>query len=500
MADPGRLAQFPCEIQLRIATLLDVDGLKSLRLVHSFYTPAASSVLFQTIHFSANTLSFERAVHVAESPHLADHVRQFVYHVGRLARGYKRSHFSRGSFEYPICRVAADSSFDPTDAAMVDQMYYRYLVELNAEDEFEFLREKEVLEALTSCFKNLVSIAAVQDTRDSPEPGEPKGHIERRTYVPTDTYPLCRNPLTSLLEATTNSRIVALHAGFLDWMAFMDIDQVPGTPEQLGRLRVLHLQLFIEDYGKFNQEKDQSESFRKFLANCTGIETLILCLPDMSFHRDDKYLECMTRSSLYASHFPRLLSVHLTGLITYEDILVGFLESHADTLIDLTLENVHIARRLDCDSPYFWPTWMPEGAPDYSCRHGSFLSLFHRIHNACHLKTASIGGVFTNVFDEAWVVADNKIAAATPEKGFAPDVERFLCRKGPWPFLPLDSYLEMQRKYMVENGPWREGSGDHPDPPAMRHCSDDSWRFDRGYLAYHCVPEPRQDPALNQWW
>ncbi|KAL6253203.1 hypothetical protein RBB50_000926 [Rhinocladiella similis] len=452
MSELGTLAVLPAEILRQVTILLGDDDLKNMRLVHRFYTPAATSALFSTIHVSPNMLSYERAMSIARCGDLAKHVRELRYHTARLDAGRTRPYVAGTPLgeRYPRWHVLDHAR---RTGRTSDELFKCFRQEVRAYYDFLFLGEVELLKRLTSHFSSLKAIGTVREEENSFPP--PSNHIERRTGGQVIDS-IVVDHFVSLVKATLNVSFTKLRADMRMWYDLTAFDNLPGAAERFGRVRELHLRL---DYPEIlhDEQDNVKKSFKNFLRKFTNLEALALDFGLWARFGQTRNPLLLTQAPLYEKTFPRLSRLEVCGLVSYEEPFIQFLKSHANTLEDLTISSFIIRQK-------------PNGPRSWAHPHSStasILSLFSRIHDVCRLNRARINAYFTNLHDEFWMVKPGA------RGGLVSDIERFLCRRGHWPFQDLSRYLGVQKTHMETMVAYRR-LGDFsilpPLPPAMAFC------------------------------
>ncbi|KIW31798.1 uncharacterized protein PV07_03390 [Cladophialophora immunda] len=458
------LSALPFEVLHDILWRLDRNDLKSMRRVSRYHGGAATTILYNTIHISPNVRSIGRALKIALRQDLAAHVRNIVYHVGLIEAVYTKEAFiaevTKVTYNLPPQQVDWD--------ARTERMYRCYLDETAAQEIFAELDEHQELSSLMSNFNHLTSIATVRDEYDPFSP--PQGYIESRTGLPAAGF-YEGSAFASLFEATAHSELASVHGDALSWDIFLGLNAQSTTPVRLDRLHDLHLGLYNSELHHYHDPVVVLPELRRFLRLCGNLEMLSLDLDEFPLARTEQFLECVSREALYKCHFPRLSCLKLRGLISFEERLMRFLESHSKTLRALELADLMVVRRstVDNDVSAVMSTYTLND--DRAEHQASIVSVFQKIHDLCKLDRAKVAGNFTNRYDEAWYVTE------TVQEGFVSRIQRFLCRQGPSPFPPWPRYQRMQEASTANSRVTAEvGDSFELEPAAMQFC-DETWEW-----------------------
>jgi hypothetical protein len=433
------------------------------------------------MHIRPDTRSFACALQVAQKDNLASHVRRLVYHativedhdeeMSNPLSGYGVGLVDRSGFIESIpewYREAIEARI-----AYVEDNQECYWEAMKAQRAFADLDELEELSRLTSRLTNLESIATVRDK------SAPSQHLEGGIEHPTGlraTDFFEGRPFASLFEATASLPIKRLHGELVPWDVFADINAISDTTLRLGRLRELSMDLYQMGLERCSDQRGTLQAMRLFLSHCTHLEALSIDFDECSYGSESKFLECISRATLYKCRFPRLARLTLQGLVTYEDKFIRFLKKHSSTLEDLMLADLMLVQSSNEDDPLSSESATSITGEKYSSSIGSVVSVFQRIHDVCYLKRVRLMRHFTNRFDEAWDFHEQI------SEGFVPRIRRFLCRQGPSPFPPLAEYLQMQKDSMKDrDSPVYNRDG--PNPAAKQFC-DDSCGWERELLRW----------------
>ena len=471
----------PIELQLKIARRLERDDLKSFRLSHRDRGLVATTVLFETIHISLNVLSFERAFRVAQSNNLAALVRRLVYHTGIIERNHTAT---AAYFGYP------EHDSDPGDLVGVhspsfpalEKNYQRYLEECDAQDAFLKLNEFDELCRLTAFFTNLESTTTIQNERRPSSQTHPiQRHFERRIGIKANvTY--CSHSFVYLFLATADSALKVIRGDFLSWDDFgLSDTHIVGS--RLFQLRELQLGFKMEFFNLRKQShKSTLKAFEHILKQCNSLAKLDLELHELPHKQSLQKLifqQCIS-STLHNCDFPRLVHLRLRSFTVFENKFITFLGRQSSTLRTLELEDLVVGRLSPAEFETV-PKWVKESLRADMLLQGSIISMFHKIHDTCQLKRASLAGNFTNRYDESWRACRTRYVETF---SFLYRIERFLCRQGPSPFPPLAVFQRKQREYHAEwDGNYDLRIAQDDWQHAGARFKDHTWRWEPAMLS-----------------
>ncbi|KAK5198007.1 hypothetical protein LTR99_009425 [Exophiala xenobiotica] len=419
------------------------------------------------MHIRPDTRSFARALQIAQKDNLASRVRRLVYHA-TIVENHDEE-MSNPLSDYGV------ESIDHIDFVEDIPEWYREVIEakiayvennqecyweaIKAQGAFAELDEPEELSRLTSRLNNLESIATVRDVS-----GPIGGYVKHPTGLRATDFIEGRS-FASLFEATASLSIKRLHGELVPWDFFADVNALPDTTLRLSGLRELSLDLHQMGLENCSDQRGTLQAVRIFLSHCSNLEALSIDFDEFPYGSESKFLECVSRATLYKCRYPRLARLTLQGLVTYEDKFIRFLKKHSSTLEDLMLADLMLVQSSNEDDPLSSESATSITGEKYSSSIGSVVSVFQKIHDVCYLKRVRLMRHFTNNFDEAWDFHE------PISEGLVPRIRRFLCRQGPSPFPPLAEYLQMQKDSMKD----RDSSvhnRDGPDPAAKQFCDD----------------------------
>lgn len=385
--------QLPAELIALITVNLAREDLKALRLTDRAFSAVATATLFEQIHISPNSLSFDRAHHVAEQGHLSKHVRGLVYHFGRLREVY--AGFEAFKNEYYAKRPRTARAHDPYEInSEVLWCYNCWLEEVYAQRSFDLRYEAEELCTLCNQLPRLEAISTVLD--EAKPFGDQDDYIGRRTGMPaTEDDGWSRFPL--LFAAAISKPLQKVSARSIQWhnLGFMEEgseEEIQASQHCLSRLTFLELGFyrsqndFDDDHGDDADKVEylhHIDLFDAILGHTCQLDTLKLDFDELPFESQVDAMLPVSRT-IFKHHWPRLKELKLETICVYEEELCDFLSSHQTTLKILHIGDIELAGN-------------GEEVP-------SVLGMFAKLRKSLRLRWCRITGNFTNRVDQAWYV------------------------------------------------------------------------------------------------
>jgi len=384
-------SHLPSEILILVVAHCGREELKALRLTHHAFLTAATQHLFQEIHISPNSHSFDRAHNVAEQDHLRKLVKSIVYHYGLLEDAYPG--FDEFRHEWSSARSSGEVR-DPSEVtAEVLWNYSCYLEEMDGQRTFDLRIEEDELKDLAARLPYLESISTLLD--DVKPFTELHDYIGKRVGMAAaaDDYGDGRFP--KLFKAVADKPLQKVSARSIQWP---DLDFIEGSTEQdalryrrcLRKLKFLEMGIYnaLNDF-KFEADEDKDEYMYSvdmlgtFLREASSLNTLKLDFDELPFesHADEMIPISQT---IFRHRWLELRALKLEAICVHENALVSFLDAHKGSLQTLCLGDIELVQE-------------GEEVP-------SILTLFQSIRNSLQLQACTITGNFTNRIDQAWYV------------------------------------------------------------------------------------------------
>lgn len=464
MADIARL---PTEIIALITTYSARDELKALRLTDHAFSAVATAKLFEQIHISPNSLSFDRAHQVAGQNRLTKHVRGIVYHFGRLREVYAGFDAFKG--EYLAKRLSAVRAHDPYEITPeVLWSYNCWLEEIYSQRSFDLRYEAEELCGLCNQLPRLEAISTVLD--EAKPFGDQEDYIGKRTGMPaTEDDGWWRFP--RLFAAAINKPLQKISARSIQWhdLGFMEEGsekEIKASHDCLSRLKFLELGFyrsqndFEHEYGDIADKVEylhHIDLFDAMLGHTHQLNILKLDFDELPFESQADAMLPVSKT-IFKHRWPRLKELKLEAICVYEDDLCSFLSLHQSTLRNLYIGDIELASS-ENEVP-------------------SILGMFTKLHKSLSLRRCKITGNFTNRVDQAWYV---DIEHERP--GCLRDqLERYICGTG-----SAAPDIELSEAGTAEK--WQFGERPelwlHRIQGDFEAFQDDSWQW-----APELLPEP----------
>lgn len=390
MLDIGCL---PTEIITIIAAHAERDELKALRLTNHFLSEAATKILFQEIHISPNSRSFDRALAVAECPQLHHLIKSLVYHLGTLGEIYSGFEAFRHEYYSTRKRPSSKDVYDPTKiTAEVLWCYNCWLEEIDGENTFSSIRdEADELSRLCDQLPQLEAIATVLDDVDPFS--EPTDYIGKRTGMHLSNF---TNDVhfARLFTASLGKPLRKVSGRSISWQDLTTLvsNHQVAVQERLGSLKYLELGLYNaeneynsddEEQGKHATQVEALIALDSILDSAKALTTLKLDFDELPYESAAYDMLPITHT-IFRYHWPALQELKLEAICAEEGELLNFLSAHKTSLKRLQLGDIELVN-----------------SPGYKA---SILRLFRDIRNSLRLHACTLTGNFTNRLDQAWYV------------------------------------------------------------------------------------------------
>lgn len=388
----AKVTELPTELIVLIMSSLEREELKAWRLTDRAFGAVATAKLFEEIHISPNSNSFDRAHQVAARDHLSKHVRSLVYHFGKLAEIY--GGFESFNREYFATR--RDTTTRDPDEIGIEVLwnYTCWLEEINAQRTFNLRYENEELCNLCNRLPRLESVATILD--EANPFGDQEDYIGKRTGMAAmEDDGWGRFPL--LFAAAVHKPLQKVSARSIQWhnLGFMEEgteSEIKAIRDCLNKLKFLELGIYRSPHDFEYEFEDGSERIEylhhvdlldAILSQAYQLETLKLDFDELPY---ESWAEtCLPVSKAIFKHlWPRLRELKLGAICAHEDELCTFLNSHRKSLKRLYIGDIELVKEGD-------------GTP-------SILRMFTTLHRSLDLWTCKITGNFTNRIDQAWYV------------------------------------------------------------------------------------------------
>lgn len=390
MADVVRL---PAELTALIANYLARDELKALRLTDHAFSAVATTKLFEQIHISPNSHSFDRAHHVAGQIHLSKHVRGVVYHFGRLKEVY--AGFDAFKSEYFAKRPRYARVHDPYEISPeVLWCYNCWLEEIYAQRSFDLRYEAEELCNLCDQLPRLEAISTVLD--EANPFGDQDDYIGKRTGMPANEddgwwrFPRLFSAAIKKPLQKTSARSIQWHN--LGFMEEGSDNEIKDSRNCLSRLTFLELGFyrsqndFENDHGEDVDKVEylhHLDLFDSVLSCASQLDTLKLDFDELPFESQADAMLPVSKT-IFKRHWPRLKELKLEAICVYQEDICSFLSLHQATLKALHIGDVELVSNSE-ETP-------------------SILRMFTKFRQSLRLTRCRITGNFTNRVDQAWYV------------------------------------------------------------------------------------------------
>lgn len=431
------LNDLPAELQLAIVRQLDRESLKSLRCSCKSVCPAASALLFETVHISPNVNSLDRAGAVCILPHLSPLVKSIVFHIGVLEE-------VQGGFESFRTQVLR---LDPTNDVTEDIVwkYNCFLEEVAGQESFEDRDEDDELRYLCRHLVNLEAISTIHDEYDNPF-ALAQDYVGRRTGAHA-AHPAEGSHFSSLLIANAGRKLQRVSALSASWHCLRRIREKIGVSNLCDIFsRVKELRIGLDNFEYLNRDDVDQEEYvsglQDILRAAGNIQYLHLDFDELPFGTDAQDLLPISRCLLELM-WPSLARLDLMGIVVTEDNFMNILQKHSRTLRHLHLDDIEITGDSSSSIP------------------GSILSLFSWISQALTLESITLTGNFTNRHDEAWYVDTE----SDVDDSIVGQIEKWLTRRGDSPLPP--KILERRRE------PYSDDPDDTSDVNSDEDMEDD---------------------------
>lgn len=386
------VTRLPAEILELIAAHSKREDLKALRLADRAFSTVVTAKLFEEMHISPNSYSFDRAHCVAGQSQLSRHVRSLVYHFGKLAEVYVG--FDAFKREYFAARRTG-VMHDPYEVTSeVLWSYNCWLEEIDAQRTFELRYEAEELCDLCDRLPRLEAISTVLD--EANPFGDQEDYIGKRTgmaAIEDDGW----SRFPRLFTAAIGKPLHKISARSIQWhnLGFMEEgsdEEIRASQDCLSRLRFLELGIYRTPHDFENESGDEPDKVEYLhhvdlldavLQQAHRLEVLKLDFDELPFESQTQTMLPVSRA-IFKHQWPRLRELKLEAICVYEDEFCDFLLGHRATLKRLCIGDIELASRA-------------EEIP-------SILSVFLRIRGFLCLQSCKITGNFTNRTNQAWYV------------------------------------------------------------------------------------------------
>lgn len=405
------MVTLPAELFGLVIAHSEREELKALRLTDHALSNLATAKLFEEIHISPNSSSFDRAHSIAGNDSLNQHVRSLVYHFGKLADVY--AGFDSFKYEYYATRETK-SAYDLLELnPEVLWNYNCWLEELDAQRTFDLRDEVDELCDLCSRLARLEAISTILD--EANVFGDQEDYIGKRTgmaAVEDDGW--LRFP--RLFAATVDKPLRKISARSIQWhdLDFMgegSASEVKARHDCLGKLKFLELAIYRATLDQENESGGDGDVrlrrvdlFDTMLGYAERLETLKLDFDELPFESEPHETLPLAKV-IFSHHWPRLKELKLEALCIYADEFCDFLYNHRTTLLILCIGDIEL---VSCENE------VP-----------SVLSVFLRLHDFLRLQSCRITGNFTNRVNQGWYVdTEHKQPGCLRDQ-----LEEFLCGK-----------------------------------------------------------------------
>lgn len=462
------IARLPSELLGLVAAHCERDGLKSLRLTNHAFSHVATTKLFEELHISPNSSSFDRAHEIASKSDLSQHVRSLVYHFGKLADVY--AGFDSFKYEYYATRQTKSGQEQYELNAEVLWNYNCWLEEIDAQRTFELRDEAEELCDLCQRLPRLEAISTILDEANIF--GDQDDFIGKRTgmaAIEDDGY----MRFGSLFVAVVNKPLRKISARSIQWhdleILGEDSDRENKDRQKCwSKLKFLEIGIYraplddedeTENYGE--ERLHQVSLLNSILGCAQQLETLRLDFDELPFESQPEETLPVSKA-IFSHHWPRLRELKLEALCVYQNDICDFLSDHRATLTTLHIGDIELKSDKEQEIP-------------------SILGFFRQLREILQLRSCRITGVFTNRIDQGWYVNTEYNG-----QGCIRDrLEDFICGVNTTTSETISNEAEdvASQSPNVCSDTWLHPTGEHCEP-----FEDGSWQW-----APELLPEGSED-------